>query len=84
MTCKKTRSEEYTGGFPPGSEAFENLTDPRTGKAKLPHGTPSDDTFRRIFTALDPKVSVTASTTTVPRQAFTSSVPGPTAAVITF
>ena len=25
---------------------------------KLPHGTPSDDTFRRIFTALDPKAFV--------------------------
>jgi predicted transposase YbfD/YdcC len=76
-------------------EAFENLTDPRGGRAKrhyfgevlfialaamvsgmddfedferfaqeredwlrrwlkLPNGTPSDDTFRRIFTALDP------------------------------
>lgn len=77
-------------------EAFENLTDPRDGRAKrhyfgevlfialaamvsgmddfedferfaeereewlrkwlkLPNGTPSDDTFRRIFTALDPE-----------------------------
>jgi predicted transposase YbfD/YdcC len=96
MARKKTRSEEYAGGFPPGMEAFEELKDPREGKAKrhyfgevlfialaamvsgmegfddferfaklrktwlgkwlkLPHGTPSDDTFRRIFTALDPK-----------------------------
>jgi predicted transposase YbfD/YdcC len=96
MTRKKTRSEEYAGGFPPGMEAFESLTDPRGGRAKrhyfgevlfialaamvsgmddfedferfaqereewlrqwlkLPNGTPSDDTFRRIFTALDPK-----------------------------
>lgn len=96
MACKKTRSEEYAGGFPPGMEAFENLTDPRSGKAKrhyfgeilfitlaamvcgmegfddferfaklketwlrgflkLPHGPPSDDTFRRVFAALDPK-----------------------------
>jgi len=96
MARKKTRSEEYAGGFPPGMEAFEELKDPRNGKAKrhyfgevlfialaamicgmegfddferfaklkekwlrrflkLPHGTPSDDTFRRIFTALDPK-----------------------------
>lgn len=95
MTRKKTRNEEYAGGFPPGMEAFENLTDPRNGRAKrhyfgevlfislaamvsgmddfedferfaqerenwlcqrliLPNGTPSDDTFRRIFTALDP------------------------------
>ena len=95
-TGKKTRSEEYAGGFPPGMEAFASLTDPRQGKAKrhyfgevlfialaamicgmegfddferfgklkirwlrrflkLPHGPPSDDTFRRIFTALDPK-----------------------------
>jgi predicted transposase YbfD/YdcC len=95
-TDKKTRSEEYAGGFPPGMEAFENLKDPRKGKAKrhyfgeilfialaamicgmegfddferfaqlretwlrkhlkLPNGTPSDDTFRRIFTTLDPK-----------------------------
>lgn len=95
----KTRNEEYAGGFPPGMEAFEKLTDPRNGKAKrhyfgeilfialaamicgmegfddferfaklketwlrrflkLPHGPPSDDTFRRIFTALDPKAFV--------------------------
>ena len=83
-----TRNEEYAGGFPPGMEAFEKLTDPRNGKAKrhyfgeilfialaamicgmegfgdferifkLPHGTPSDDTFRRIFTALTPKAFV--------------------------
>ena len=94
-TSEKTRSEEYAGGFPPGMDAFEILTDPRGGRAKrhyfgeilfialaamvsgmddfedferfaqeredwlrqwlkLPHGTPSDDTFRRIFTALDP------------------------------
>jgi len=99
MARKKTRSEEYAGGFPPGMEAFEELKDPRGGKAKrhyfgevlfialaamicgmegfddferfaklkekwlrrylkLPHGTPSDDTFRRIFTALDPKAFV--------------------------
>jgi hypothetical protein len=96
MARKKTRSEEYAGGFPPGMEAFEELKDPRNGKAKrhyfgevlfiplaamicgmegfddferfakfkekwllrfikLPHGVPSDDTFRRIFSALDPK-----------------------------
>jgi predicted transposase YbfD/YdcC len=96
MARKKTRNEEYAGGFPPGMEAFENLTDPRDGRAKrhyfgevlfialaamisgmddfedferfaqerevwlrkwliLPNGTPSDDTFRRIFTALDPE-----------------------------
>ena len=99
MARNKTRSEEYAGGFPPGMEAFEELKDPRSGKAKrhyfgevlfialaamtcgmegfddferfaklkekwlrgflkLPHGTPSDDTFRRIFTALDPKAFV--------------------------
>lgn len=99
MASKKTRSEEYAGGFPAGMEAFQSLTDPRQGKAKrhyfgevlfialaamicgmegfddferfaklkekwlrrflkLPHGTPSDDTFRRIFTALDPKLFV--------------------------
>ena len=99
MACKKTRNEEYAGGFPPGMEAFENLPDPRSGKAKrhyfgevlfialaamvcgmegfddferfgklketwlrgflrLPHGPPSDDTFRRIFTALDSKAFV--------------------------
>ena len=93
---KKTRSEEYAGGFPAGMEAFHSLKNPREGKAKrhyfgevlfialaamtcgmegfddferfaklkvnwlrrflkLPHGPPSDDTFRRIFTALDPK-----------------------------
>src|SRR6186713_237138 len=96
MASKKTRSEEYAGGFPPGMEAFENLSDPRDGRAKrhyfgevlfialaamvsgmddfedferfaeergdwlrkwlkLPNGTPSDDTFRRIFAALDPE-----------------------------
>lgn len=95
MARKQTRNEHYAGGFPPGMEAFEKLTDPRNGRAKrhyfgevlfialaamvsgmddfadferfaqerkewlrkwlkLPHGTPSDDTFRRIFTALDP------------------------------
>ena len=99
MARKQTRSDKYAGGFPPGMEAFHNLPDPRTGKAKrhyfgevmfialaamicgmegfddferfaklkeswlrrflkLPHGTPSDDTFRRIFTALDPKAFV--------------------------
>jgi predicted transposase YbfD/YdcC len=103
MARKKTRSEEYAGGFPPGMEAFQNLNDPRIGKAKrhyfgevlfialaamvcgmegfddferfaklkekwlrrflkLPHGTPSDDTFRRIFTALDPKSFVESFT----------------------
>ena len=96
MARKKTRSEEYAGGFPPGMEAFENLPDPRDGRAKrhyfgevlfialaamvcgmddfedferfaqmrekwlcerlrLPGGLPSDDTFRRILTALDPE-----------------------------
>jgi predicted transposase YbfD/YdcC len=96
MARNQTRSEQYAGGFPPGMEAFQTLTDPRNGKAKrhyfgevlfialaamvcgmegfedferfaklketwlrrvlkLPHGPPSDDTFRRIFTALDPK-----------------------------
>jgi predicted transposase YbfD/YdcC len=95
-TGNKTRNEEYAGGFPPGMEAFENLSDPRGGRAKrhyfgevlfialaamvsgmddfedferfaeeredwlrqwlkLPNGTPSDDTFRRIFSALDPE-----------------------------
>jgi predicted transposase YbfD/YdcC len=99
MARKTTRNEEYAGGFPPGMEAFQSLTDPRNGKAKrhyfgevlcialaamvcgmegfedferfakrketwlrgflkLPHGPPSDDTFRRIFTALDPKAFV--------------------------
>jgi predicted transposase YbfD/YdcC len=96
MANKKTRNEQYAGGFPSGMEAFETLTDPRNGRSKrhyfgevlfialaamtcglegfddferfaklkedwlrkhlkLPNGTPSDDTFRRIFTALDPK-----------------------------
>jgi predicted transposase YbfD/YdcC len=96
MAHKKTRNEQYAGGFPSGMEAFENLPDPRSGRSKrhyfgevlfialaamtcglegfddferfaklketwlrkhlkLPNGTPSDDTFRRIFTALDPK-----------------------------
>jgi hypothetical protein len=94
MARKQTRNEQYAGGFPPGMEAFEKLTDPRNGRAKrhyfgevlfialaamvsgmddfadferfaqqreewlrkwlkLPHGTPSDDAFRRIFTALN-------------------------------
>lgn len=96
MARKKTRNEEYAGGFPPSMKAFETLPDPRNGPAKrhyfgevlfialaamisgmddfqdferfaeerkdwlkkwlkLPDGTPSDDTFRRIFTALDPE-----------------------------
>lgn len=99
MARKQTRSEQYAGGFPPGMDAFQSLSDPRKGKAKrhyfgevlfialaamvcgmegfedferfaklketwlrrvlkLPHGPPSDDTFRRIFTALDPKAFV--------------------------
>jgi len=96
MARKTTRNIEYAGGFPAGMEAFENLKDPRNGKAKrhyfgeilfialsamvcgmegfddferfgkgrkdwlkkhlkLPNGIPSDDTFRRVFTVLDPK-----------------------------
>lgn len=96
MAHKKTRNEQYAGGFPSGMEAFQSLPDPRNGRSKrhyfgevlfialaamtcglegfddferfaklkedwlrkhlkLPNGTPSDDTFRRIFTALDPK-----------------------------
>src|SRR5690606_28454647 len=96
MARKKTRKEEYAGGFPPSMKAFETLPDPRNGPAKrhqcgellfialasmisgmddsqdfervaegrkewltkwlkLPDGTPSDDTFPRIFTALDPE-----------------------------
>src|SRR6478609_3351496 len=99
MARKTTRNEEYAGGFPPGMEAFQSLSDPRKGKAKrhyfgevlfialaamvcgmegfedferfaklketwlrrvlkLPHGPPSDDTFRRIFATLDPKAFV--------------------------
>lgn len=95
MARKKTRNEQYAGGFPPGMEDFQSLTDPRGGRAKrhyfgevlfislaamisgmgdfgdferfaqeredwlrewleLPNGTPSDDTFRRVFAALDP------------------------------
>ncbi len=91
----ETRSEHYAGGFPDSLEAFNHLTDPRTGRnkrhyigeilyialaaiicqyegfddmerfaqgkklwlkkhLKLPHGTASKDTFRRIFTAIDP------------------------------
>ncbi|MCW1925030.1 transposase family protein [Luteolibacter arcticus] len=34
MARKKTRSEEYAGGFPAGMEAFQSLTDHRDGKAK--------------------------------------------------
>jgi hypothetical protein len=90
MACKKTRNEQYAGGFPSGMDAFETLTDPRNGRSKrhyfgevlfialvamtcglegfddferfaklkedwlrkhlkLPNGTPSDDTFRRIL-----------------------------------
>lgn len=93
---KKTRSVEYSGGFPPSIQAFETLDDPRTGRnkrhyfgevlfialaaiicqcegfddmerfgklkeswlrkfLKLPHGTPSNDTFRRVFSVIDPK-----------------------------
>jgi hypothetical protein len=42
MTYKKTRSEEYAGGFPPGMEAFGNLTDPRTGSQGLRHSFDHD------------------------------------------
>jgi len=89
-----TRSEQYSGGFPSSIEAFEALTDPRSGRhprhyfgeiifmalaaiicqcegfddmarfaklkenwlkktLKLPNGTPSNDTFRRVFSAID-------------------------------
>ena len=34
MARKKTPNEEYAGGFPPGMEAFEKLSDPRVGRAK--------------------------------------------------
>ena len=34
MAREKTSSEEYAGGFPPGMKAFQNLNDPRIGKAK--------------------------------------------------
>lgn len=92
----KTRSEEFSGGFPESIEAFGELPDPREGRhkrhyfgeiifmalaaiicqcegfddmarfaklkedwllkfLKLPNGTPSNDTFRRVFTAIDPK-----------------------------
>jgi DDE_Tnp_1-associated len=37
MACKKTRNEEYSGGFPPGMGAFEMLTDPCKGKANRHH-----------------------------------------------
>ena len=92
----KTRSEQFSGGFPKSIEAFAELTDPRGGRHKrhyfgeivfmalaaiicqcegfddmerfarlkeswfrkflrLPNGTPSNDTFRRVFSAIDPK-----------------------------
>lgn len=45
-----------------GFEDFERFAKLKktwlSGFLKLPHGTPSDDTFRRIFTALDPKAFV--------------------------
>jgi hypothetical protein len=28
---EKTHNEEFAGGFPPGMEAFESLTNPRNG-----------------------------------------------------
>lgn len=34
MARKTTRSEQYAGGFPPGMEAFQSLSDPRKDKAK--------------------------------------------------
>jgi hypothetical protein len=34
MAHKKTRNEQYAGGFPSGMEAFETLTDPRNGRSK--------------------------------------------------
>lgn len=92
----KTRSEQYSGGFPESIEAFRDMSDPRTGRnkrhyfgeiifmalaaiicqcegfgdmerfaklkerwfrkfLKLPNGTPSNDTFRRVFSAIDPE-----------------------------
>lgn len=96
MAQKDTKSNKLAGGFPPSIKAFENLTDPRDGRAKrhyfgeiifialaaiicqcegfedmerfakgkekwlkkflkLPNGVPSDDTFRRTLSALNPK-----------------------------
>lgn len=34
VSQKKTRHEEYAGGFPTGMEAFAKLSDPRGGRAK--------------------------------------------------
>ena len=92
----ETRSEHYAGGFPDCIAAFDNLSDPRTGRhkqhyfgeilfialaaiisqcegfedmerfakgreswlrkyLKLPHGLPSNDTFRRVFSSINPK-----------------------------
>jgi len=93
---QKSRSEQFSGGFPESIEAFNELPDPRKGRhkqhyfgeiifmalaaiicqcegfddmerfaklkeswlrkfLKLPNGTPSNDTFRRVFSAIDPK-----------------------------
>lgn len=93
--ARETRSERFSGGFPPSIVAFACLDDPRIGRnkrhyfgeilfmalaaiicqcegfddmarfarlrkpwlkrfLKLPNGTPSNDTFRRVFTAIDP------------------------------
>jgi predicted transposase YbfD/YdcC len=92
----KTRSEQFSGGFPKSIEAFSELADPRKGRhkrhyfgeiifmalaaiicqcegfddmerfaklkeswfrkfLKLPNGTPSNDTFRRVFSTINPK-----------------------------
>ena len=94
--ASKSRSEEYSEGFPENIQAFSELEGPRSGKNKrhyfgeiifmalaciicqmegfddmerftslkekwfrkffkLPNGTPSNDTFRRVFTAINPK-----------------------------
>jgi hypothetical protein len=41
MACKKSRNEEYAGGFPLGMESFEKLTDPHNGKAEPTTSSPS-------------------------------------------
>lgn len=52
-TSGKTRSAEYAGGFPPGMDASETLTDPRGGRAKRHY-------FREVlFIALAAMVSGT-------------------------
>ncbi|MDB4697656.1 transposase family protein, partial [Akkermansiaceae bacterium] len=61
---RRTSSDHCAGEFPDSIAAFSNLSDLRTLRNKkswlrkflnLPSGIPSDDTFRRVFSAINSK-----------------------------